>query len=356
MSKTIEPIKLMPFEGKIIMKAMMLRATTGPEALEQVQLPEPEPKPNEVLVRMRASSLNWRDSLIFKGGYRKQQKTENLIPLTDGAGEIVDVGADVDTWKVGDRVIANFCPNWIAGEPRRKDLESAAGKSVDGMLCELKTFAPQALVRTPDHLTDIEAGSLPCAAQTAWNALIVLGRIQPGDIVLTQGTGGVSLFALQFAKMAGAQVIITSSSDDKLARAKAMGADHLINYVANPDWGRAAVEISGGRGVDHVIELGGTQTLKQSLMAVRPGGTVSMIGVLSGANFGDLLLPFVVSRQVRLQGVTVGSRQMLETLCQALAVHSIKPVIDSVYKMEQTAEALAHLNSGKHFGKVCIEI
>lgn len=338
------------------MKAMILRATTGADALEHVELPDPEPKPHEVLVRMRASSLNWRDSLIIKGGYRKQQKTENLIPLTDGAGEIVAVGADVDNWKVGDRVTTNFCPNWIAGEPDRKDLESAAGKTADGMLCELKTFEPHALVRTPDHLTHIEAGSLPCAAQTAWNALIDLGRIKPGDLVLTQGTGGVSLFALQFAKMAGAEVIVTSSSDDKLARAKDLGADHLINYVTNSDWGGAATEISGGRGVDHVIELGGTQTLKQSLKAVRPGGTISMIGVLSGANFGDILLPFVVSRQVRLQGVTVGSRRTLEALCRALATHNIKPVIDSTFKMEQTAEAFAHLASGKHFGKVCIEI
>lgn len=338
------------------MKAMVLRTATGVEALELTELPDPKPGPGDVLVRMRASSLNWRDSLIFKGGYRKQQKVENLIPLTDGAGEIVEVGNDVDAWKPGDRVTASFCPNWIGGEPDREAVQSPDGKSRDGMLCEFKTFRPHALVRTPDHLTDTEAAALPCAGLTAWSALITLGQVKPGDLVLTQGTGGVSLFALQFAKMAGAEVIVTSSSDDKLARAKGLGADHLINYATNPDWGRAALEISGGHGVDHVIELGGTQTLKQSLMAVRPGGVVSMIGVLSGASFGDILLPFVVSRQVRLQGVTIGSRQGLEAMCRAMATHDLKPVVDSVYTMEDTAAAMAHLDSGKHFGKVCIEI
>ena len=338
------------------MKAMVLRTATGAEALELTEMPDPKPGPGDVLVRMRASSLNWRDSLILKGGYRKQQKAENLIPLTDGAGEVVEVGSDVEGWKPGDRVTASFCPNWVGGEPDKKAIESAPGKSEDGMLCELKTFRPHALVRTPDHLSDIEAASLPCAGLTAWSALITLGQIKPGDLLLTQGTGGVSLFALQFAKMAGAEVIITSSSDDKLARTRDLGADHVINYNTNPDWGRTALEISGGGGVDHVVELGGTQTLKQSLMAVRPGGIVSMIGVLSGATFGDILLPFVVSRQVRLQGVTVGSRQGLEAMCRAMATHGVKPVVDSVYAMADTAAAMAHLNSGKHFGKVCIEI
>lgn len=338
------------------MKAMVLKTATGAEALELRELPDPQPGPGEVLVRMRASSLNFRDSLILNGGYRKQQKTEDLIPLSDGAGEVVALGSGVDSWKPGDRVTANFCPNWIGGKADRHNIESAPGKSEDGMLCELRVFPAHALVATPEHLSDAEAASLPCAGLTAWSALITLGRVEPGELVLTQGTGGVSLFALQFAKMAGAEVIVTSSSDDKLARAEALGADHVINYVANPDWGRAALEISSGRGVDHVVELGGTQTLKQSLMAIRPGGTVSMIGVLSGATFGDILLPFVVSRQVRLQGVTVGSRQGLEAMCRGMAVHGVKPVVDSVYPMAETAAAVARLESGRHFGKVCIEI
>lgn len=338
------------------MKAMVLKTATGAEALELTELPDPTPGPGEVLVRMRASSLNFRDSLILKGGYRKQQKAENLIPLSDGAGEVVEVGGGVTDWRAGDRVTANFCPHWIGGEADRRAVESAPGKSEDGMLCELKTFKSEALVCTPEHLSHAEAASLPCAGLTAWSAIVTLGRVQPGDLVLTQGTGGVSLFALQFAKMAGAEVIVTSSSDDKLARARDLGADHLINYVSNPDWGKAALEISRGRGVDHVIELGGTQTLKQSLMAVRPGGTVSMIGVLSGATFGDILLPFVVSRQVRMQGVTVGSRQGLEAMCRGMSVHGLKPVIDSIYQMADTAAAVEHMEQGRHFGKVCIEI
>jgi len=338
------------------MKAMVLKTATGTGALELRDLPDPEPGPGEVLVRMRASSLNFRDILILNGGYRKQQKSEDLIPLSDGAGEVVALGPGVTAFAVGDRVTANFCPDWIGGEPDRRNLDTRPGKSEDGMLAELKTFPAHVLVKTPDHLSDAEAAALPCAGLTAWSAIVTLGRVEPGDLVLTQGTGGVSLFALQFAKLAGAEIIVTSSNDDKLARAKELGADHLINYVDNPDWGRSALEISDGRGVDHVIELGGTQTLKQSLMAVRPGGTVSMIGVLSGATFGDILLPFVVSRQVRMQGVTVGSRQGLEAMCRAMAVHGTKPVIDSVYPMAETAAAVAHLESGSHFGKVCIEI
>lgn len=338
------------------MKAMVLKTASGAGALELMDLPDPVPGPGEVLVRLGASSLNFRDLLILKGGYRKQQKLENLIPLSDGAGEIAALGAGVEGWQVGERVTANFCPDWIGGEPDRKTLDTRPGKSEDGMLCELRVFPAHALVRTPGHLSDVEAAAVPCAGLTAWSAIVTLGRVEPGDLVLTQGTGGVSLFALQFAKLAGAEVIVTSSSDEKLERAKALGADHLINYNTKPDWGRAALEISGGRGVDHVVELGGTQTLKQSMMAVRPGGMVSMIGVLSGATFGDILLPFVVSRQVRMQGVTVGSRQGMEAMCRAMALHGTKPVIDSVYPLAETAAAVERLEAGRHFGKICIEI
>lgn len=338
------------------MKAMVLQTATGVDALKLTELPQPEVGTDDVLVRMRASSLNWRDTLIFKGGYRKQQKMENLIPLTDGAGEVVEVGSEVKGWKPGDRVTANFCPNWIGGEPDKQAVQSPAGKTEDGMLCEFRKFKSHELVSTPEHMSHLEAATLPCAGLTAWNALVTLDQIKPGDLVLTQGTGGVSLFALQFAKMAGADVIVTSSSDEKLERAKGLGADHVVNYNTTPEWGKTALEISDGRGVDHVVELGGTQTLKQSLMSVRPGGTVSMIGVLSGATFGDILLPFVVSRQVRLQGVTVGSRQGLEAMGRAMTSHGIKPVVDSSYGMEETAAAMDYLASGKHFGKVCIEI
>ena len=338
------------------MRAMVLKTATGTGGLELAELPDPVAGPGEVLVRMRAASLNFRDSLILKGGYRSQQKQENLIPLSDGAGEVAAVGDGVDGYEVGERVIAMFCQDWIAGEPDQETIESHFGRDQDGMLVELKLFKPHQLVKTPDCLTDIEAAALPCAALTAWSAIVADGHTKPGDLILTQGTGGVSLFALQFARMVGARVIVTSSSDEKLQRASEMGADEVINYRSDKNWGKTALALSGGRGVDNVVELGGTETLKQSLIAVRPGGTLSMIGVLSGATFGNALLPYVVSRKVRMQGVTVGSREHMLDMLRAVEMHNINPVIDQVFALEDTAQAFRYLDSGVHFGKVCIEI
>lgn len=261
------------------MKAVVLTKPDGPDCLQIVDMATPEPGPNEILVRIRSASLNYRDLLILNGAYRKQQKLENLIPLSDGAGDVVEVGSNVTGFQAGDRVIANFFRDWRSGEPDQQTIRSDWGRERDGMLCEFKIFKAHNLVKTPAHLTDQEAAALPCAGLTAWSAVIGEGQVKPGDLVLTQGTGGVSLFALQFAKLAGAEVIVTSSSDLKLERAKDLGADHLINYQSNPDWGKSALDISRGKGLDHVIELGGTQTLKQSLIAIRPGGTLSLIGV-----------------------------------------------------------------------------
>jgi len=338
------------------MRAMVLKSPIGADGLELNNLPDPVAGPGEVLVRMRAASLNFRDSLILKGGYRSQQKQENLIPLSDGAGEVEAVGEGVDGYGVGERVTAMFCQDWIAGEPDQQTIESHYGRDQDGMLAELKVFKAHQLVKTPDCLSDVEAAALPCAALTAWSAIVAEGHTKPGDIILTQGTGGVSLFALQFAKMAGARVIVTSSSDEKLARAEEMGADDVINYRSDENWGKTALALTGGRGVDNVVELGGTETLKQSLIAVRPGGTLSMIGVLSGATFGNALLPFVVSRKVRMQGVTVGSREHMLEMLRAMETHSISPVVDKTFALEDSAEAFRYLESGAHFGKVCVEI
>ena len=235
-------------------------------------------------------------------------------------------------------------------------LDSDWGRGRDGMLCEFKVFPAHALVPTPATLSDVEAAALPCAALTAWVAVIRHGQCKPGDIVLTQGTGGVSLFALQFAKLAGAEVIVTSSSDAKLDRVRAMGADHCINYRTTPTWGTEARYVVGGRGIDNVIELGGAETLKQSLIAVRPGGTLSLIGVLSGAKMGDVLLPFIVTREVRLQGITVGSGEDMRAMLRAMEMDAIKPTIDHVFPMADAADAFRHLEAGAHFGKVCIEI
>jgi len=338
------------------MRAMVLTSPIGTDGMELTNLPDPVAGPGEVLVRMRAASLNFRDSLILKGGYRSQQKQENLIPLSDGAGEVAAVGEGVGEFETGDRVIAMFCQDWIAGEPDQNTIESHYGRDQDGMLAELKVFKGHQLVKTPDNLTDVEAAALPCAALTAWSAIVTEGHTKPGDLILTQGTGGVSLFALQFAKMAGARVIVTSSSDEKLARAQDMGADDTINYRSDENWGKTALALSGGRGVDNVVELGGTETLKQSLIAVRPGGTLSMIGVLSGATFGNALLPFVVSRKVRMQGVTVGSREHMLEMLRAMEMQNISPVVDKVFSLEDSAEAFRHLDSGVHFGKVCVKI
>lgn len=338
------------------MKAVILTEPHGPDALTFTDLPSPQPSDEDVLVRIRAVSLNYRDLVILDGAYKNQQKQKNLIPTSDAAGEIIAVGTKVDGFRVGDRVTANFFSEWRDGEPDQMTIKSDWGRDRDGMLCELKVFKPHQLVKTPNHLSNMEAACLPCAGLTAWNATRVSGPIGPGDIVLTQGSGGVSLFALQFAKAFGATVIVTSSSDHKLERAKELGADHLINYASDPKWGQTALKLTGGKGTDIVIELGGTETLKQSLMAIRPGGTIAMIGVLSGATFGDALLPFVVSRKIRMQGITVGNRSEMVDMCQFMTQQNIKPVIDKVFPISEAGSAFKHLRSGTHFGKVCIGV
>lgn len=342
------------------MRAQVFTKASGIDALSLTEKPTPKPGPGEVLVKVGAASLNYRDLLIAKGGYRSRQKQEDLVPLSDGAGTIADIGDGVSEFSVGDRVTACFFQDWPAGRATEKAMESDTGRATDGFLQEYRVCPVGGLVRTPDQLTDAEAASLTCAGLTAWSAVVRHGHVQPGDVILTQGTGGVSLFALQFAKLAGASVIITSSSDDKLDKARELGADFGINYAETPDWGVVARDIAydltGGDGVDNVIELGGTQTIKQSLIAGRPGGTLSLIGVLSGATTGNVLLPFIISRDVRLQGVTVGPKEDMARMCQAISQAQIRPVIDRVFDFEDSAKAYRHLESGAHFGKVCIQI
>ncbi|WNJ99438.1 NAD(P)-dependent alcohol dehydrogenase [Thalassospiraceae bacterium LMO-JJ14] len=338
------------------MRAMVFKTPDGPDALTAIDKPMPEPGPGEVLVRIGAASINYRDLLIAKGGYRSRQKQADLVPLSDGAGTVEAVGAGVHEFKPGDRVTACFFLDWPTGTATEHAMESDSGRAVDGMLQEYRVIPVSGLVHTPAHLSDAEAASLTCAGLTAWSAIVRLGRAEPGDAILTQGTGGVSLFALQFAKMNGCRVCVTSSSDAKLERARTLGADHGINYATTPEWGPAGKEWAGGDGVDNVIELGGTQTMKQSLIAVRPGGTLSLIGVLSGATTGNVLLPFIVSRDVRLQGVTVGPRDAMQQMCKAIEADGMKPVIDKVFAFEDAAEAYRYLQSGAHFGKVCISV
>jgi NADPH:quinone reductase-like Zn-dependent oxidoreductase len=336
------------------MKLYELQGPGGIDALALVEKPVPQPGPGEVLVKLTAATLNYRDLLTVKGGYGSRQKFP-LVPLSDGAGVVDAVGPDVRDFAVGDRVVGSFFENWLGGEPSEAKMRAALGGSVDGVLAEYRVFPAHALVKTPEHLSDVEAAALPCAGLTAWSAVVKLGGVTPGQTVLTQGTGGVSLFALQFAKMSGARVIATSSSDTKIERLKALGADATLNYKTTPDWGKKARELTGS-GVDLVVEVGGVGTLNESIRAIRIGGTIAFIGVLAGQPASELRIPLMVMQQQRLQGVTVGSIDDLKAMAAAISFTKMKPVIDRVFAFADAKEAFAHMASGAHFGKVAIAI
>lgn len=335
------------------MQAYQIHEFGDPRGLRRVELPSPTARPGEVVVRVRAVSLNYRDLLVAKGLYNPKLKLPR-VPVSDGAGEVVAVGEGAGRFKPGDRVLAAFMPAWVDGPLDDAKSRSALGGDADGILAQEIAIAEEGLARIPDHLSFEEASTLPCAAVTAWNALIEHGKIKPGDTVLTQGTGGVSLFAIQFARMAGARIIATSSSDAKLARAIALGADEGINYVSTPKWEERVRELTGGAGVDHIVEVGGAGTLPKSFRAVRPGGTISLIGVLSG--FGDVNPMPLLMRNIRLQGIFVGPRRILDDVCKAVAQHRMRPVIDRVFEFEDAPGALAHLESGTHIGKIVIHV
>jgi NADPH:quinone reductase-like Zn-dependent oxidoreductase len=335
------------------MRAYQLPKRTGIDDLTQVELPMPKPGPRQVLVKIAACSLNYHDLAVVLGTYRGAVR-ENVIPLSDGAGEVVDTGADVSRIRRGDRVAANFFPYWTGGPITAEHVRVELSGLVDGVLAEYAVFDEDSLVALPDHLSFEEGATLPCAALTAWHGVVVHGQITPGQVVLTQGTGGVSVFALQFASLMGAQTIVISSSDEKLARAKALGATHTINHKTEPEWHKVALEITGGRGVDHVIEIGGAHTLENSLRAVRIGGRISVIGVLSGA--GQINPTLILMRRANLYGMSVGSVQMFETMNRAIAAAKLKPVTDKVFAFEDAREALRYLQSAKHFGKIVIQV
>jgi NADPH:quinone reductase-like Zn-dependent oxidoreductase len=335
------------------MRVIELRGGFGLDHLRLTERPEPTPGPGEVVVRMRAASLNYRDWLMVTGRYNPRQPLP-LVPLSDGAGEVVAVGPGVSRVRVGDRVASVFAQRWLAGPPTKEALGSTLGGPREGVLGELVALDAEGVCTVPEHLSFEEAATLPCAAVTAWSAL-AQAEVKPGDTVLVQGTGGVSLFALLLAKLRGACVIVTSKSAEKLARARAMGADHALDYESEPEWGKAARALTGGRGVDTIIEVGGGGTIAQSLKAVRPGGTVAVIGVLAGNEAPVSLLPLLM-QNVRMQGVFVGSRTDQEDLGRALAHACLRPPIDSVVPWTSTAEALERLARGEHFGKVVLSI
>jgi NADPH:quinone reductase-like Zn-dependent oxidoreductase len=326
-------------------------------SLDHLQCTErvaPEPGADEVMIRVRAVSLNYRDLLIVQGHYNPHLALPR-VPVSDGAGEIVSLGHEVTDWKVGDRVVVPFFPAWIDGALSPLKAASALGGDVDGMLREFVTVRADALLAIPAHLSFEQAATLPCAAVTAWNGLFVSGHLRPGQTLLLQGTGGVSLFGLQFGKIAGASTILISSSDAKLERARALGADHTINYRTEPDWEKRVLEITDGRGVDLTLEVGGPGTLPKSLRATTHAGAISLIGVLTGIS-GDVNIAAVLHKAITIHGIYVGSRAMFAAMNQTLTQKKLEPVIDRVFSFADAAEAFRHLEAAQHFGKVVIRI
>ncbi len=319
-----------------------------------VERPSPRPGPGEVLVRMRAASLNYRDLLIARGAYGRGGLKFPLVPLSDGAGEVIAVGPDAGQLKPGDRVMGNFFRSWIDGPPSPERQAQALGGTIDGVLAEEVVLAADATVRMPDELSFEEAATLPCAGLTAWMGLVVLGNIQAGQTVLAMGTGGVSIFALQLARSLGARVILTSSSDEKLEAGKKLGADQTINYRRTPDWENQARELTGGRGVDHILEVVGVKTLPQSLRAVRDGGHLTLVGLLSGERATTDMAKN--DRGIRVDSVYVGSAAHLNEVARAVARAGIHPVIDRVVPFVEARAAYDRLASGAHFGKVVVSI
>jgi NADPH:quinone reductase-like Zn-dependent oxidoreductase len=334
------------------MRVIELQDAFGIDHLKLTERPDPALGPGQVLVRMRAFSLNYRDLLLVKGQYNPRLKFP-FVPLSDGAGEVVAVGAGVARFKPGDRVAGAFMQRWVEGELTEAKAKSALGGAIPGVAAEQMVFEERGLVAVPTHLSFEEAATLPCAAVTAWNALVAAGGIKAGDSVLIQGTGGVSLFALQFARLLGARVIATSSSDAKLARVRELGASDGINYKETPEWGNQVRELTGV-GVDHIVEVGGAGTLGESLRAVRVGGHIALIGVLSGA--GPFNPTPILMKGVRVQGIFVGSRAMFEAMNRAITLHEMRPVIDRVFPFEELPAALRHMESGAHFGKICVKV
>lgn len=335
------------------MKAMQLHAPASLDNLTLVDLPDPgDPAPGEIRVRLAASSLNFHDYAVVMGMI---PAADGRIPMSDGAGTVEAVGEGVTQFKPGDTVVSIFFPDWIDGAPPATAFRGVPGDGIDGYAREVVVTPQHWFTRVPLGYSAAEAATLTCAGLTAWRALFVDGSTQPGSTVLVQGSGGVSVFALQFAKAAGARVIATSSSDTKLERLKALGADELINYKDVPAWGAKALELTGGRGVDTVVEIGGAGTLDQSMMATRVGGHVALIGVLTGFA-GPVQTALLMAKNLRVQGLTVGSRQQQLDMIAGIEANAIRPVISDHFPLDQLADAFRHQAANKHFGKIVVDI
>lgn len=332
------------------MHAYRVVSDKGIDAIQRTESPDPRPGPGQVLIDLKAASLNYRDLVVARGGYPLND-TRPVVPLSDGAGVVLEVGPGVTRWAPGDRVAANFMRDWIAGPVTPEALRSSLGGGVDGVLAERFVAPERSLVRIPEHLGFDEAATLPCAALTAWNALLAAGT-KAGDTVLVLGTGGVSVFGVQLARAMGAVPIATSSSDEKLERIKAAGAAHGVNYSRHPEWHERVLELTGGRGVDHVLETGGPGTLERSLLATRVGGTISLIGILAQGTPPAMTMALLRAQTVR--GIYVGSVEMFETMNRAVAAAGIRPVIEARFGFDQALDAYRSLEKQKHVGKVVI--
>ena len=334
------------------MKAVRLMVPASAANLRLVEVDPPKPQAGEVLVRVRAASLNPHDDFVVRGII---PAADGRVPLTDGAGEVVACGEGVSELRVGDAVVSTFWPYWLSGEMTASTRREIPGETLDGYAREYACMPAHAFTKQPPGYSHAQAATLPCAGVTAWRGLVVKGQVKPGDTVLIMGSGSVSLFALQFAKAAGARVIVTSSSDEKLEKLKRLGADDLINYRSTPNWGEQAKALTDGRGVDHVIEVGGPATLAQSMVACRLGGHIAVIGLLSGV-MAEVNIPALFSAQLRVSGISIGSRADQEDMIRAIHVNGLQPVIDRSFPLAEIAAAFESYQSQSHFGKLGIDI
>lgn len=331
------------------MKALITNGG-GLDNLKIVDRPDPTPKTGEILVHWHATSLNFHDYLVAVGGI---PVAEDRIPMSDGAGEIIAVGEGVTKWKAGDKVMSMFFPNWIDGGPTPGKTRSISGESVDGFICEKSCISAEAVTAIPDGYTFAEAATLPCAALTAWRGLVVEGNIQPGDKVLIEGSGGMSIFALQIAKMAGAKIYATTSSEEKAERLKSMGAEAVVNYKEDARWGRTIFKMTGG--MDHVLDVGGGSTIVNSIEAAKMGGSIIAIGILGNGRKGEITFPKLFFKHLRMTGIAVGSREQQEKMVDAINISKMKPIIDKSFSFDDLVGAFRHQESGKHFGKIVVE-
>ncbi len=334
------------------MKAIQITGTDGLASLKLVDVPQPQPAHGEVLVRIRAVSLNYRDYMNVMS-IKGVSGPIPRVPCSDGAGEVVSVGEGVSGWQAGDRVVIPFMPQWLDGEFMPQYQALALGANVDGLMREYATLPASCLLRLPEYLSFEEGATLPCAAVTAWDALIARGQLKSGETVLVLGTGGVSTFALQIAKLCGARVLAITSSDAKAEHLRHMGADAVHNYTTDPEWGKWALAQTDGRGVDKVIEIGGPDTLNRSIQATRFGGHIALIGVLTGVS-GEVQTVGILRKGIRLDGIYVGSKTMFADLLKAMQQAQLRPVIDSTFELTQAAEAFQHIVAGSHIGKIVV--